>query len=455
MKLEEILRLPEGKTLEYKREFSSPAPALRTLVAFANAAGGRLIIGVEDGTRAVVGVKQPLDLEERIANLVADSIEPRLLPEIEIVPWRKSSVVVVTVHPSALRPHHLRAEGPSRGTYVRLGSTNRAADAALVAELSRRIGAGGFDEEPLPDLDSEAVDFGVASQCFAERRPLRRKDLETLGLVRRHQGRSVPTAGGILLFGRDRLARFPDAHLQAGRFAGTDRADLVDRAELTGYPVLAIEQAVGFVERNTRLGMAVGRVRRRDLPAVPPAALREALVNAVAHADYTQRGAPIRVAVFEDRIEVENPGILLPGLTMDDLHDGVSRVRNRVIARTFKELGLVEQWGTGVQRMVAACAAAGLPAPEFAELGFRFRVTLRTERVAEPALDRVEDRILAFVRSGAGRSTAEIAKHAGISTRATQHRLAALAERGLIVVVGSGPRDPRRRWFAARTEGRP
>jgi predicted HTH transcriptional regulator len=424
-------------------------------VAFANAAGGRLIVGVEDGTRAVVGVKRPLDLEERIANLVADSIEPRLLAEIEIVPWRKSSVVVVTVHPSALRPHHLRAEGPSRGTYVRLGSTNRAADAALIAELSRRIGTEGFDEEPLPDLDSEALDFGAASQCFAERRALRRKDLETLGLVRRHQGRSVPTAGGILLFGRDRLARFPDAQIQAGRFAGTDRADLVDRAELTDYPVLAIEQAVGFVERNTRLGMAVGRVRRRDLPAVPPAALREALVNAVAHADYAQRGAPIRVAVFEDRIEVENPGILLPGLTLDDLRDGVSRVRNRVIARTLKELGLVEQWGTGVQRMVAACAAAGLPAPEFAELGFRFRVTLRTERVAAPALDRVEDRILAFVRSGAGRSTAEIAKHAGISTRATQHRLAALAERGLIVAVGSGPRDPRRRWFAAGTEGQP
>jgi predicted HTH transcriptional regulator len=455
MKLDEILRHPEGKTLEYKRDLSSPAPALRTLVAFANAAGGRLIVGVEDGTRAVVGVEKPLDLEERIANLVADSIEPRLLPEIEIVPWRKSSVVVVTVHPSALRPHHLRAEGPARGTYVRLGSTNRAADAALIADLSRRIGNEGFDEEPLPDFDSEALDFGAASQCFAERRALRRKDLETLGLVRRHQGRTVPTAGGILLFGRDRLARFPDAHLQAGRFAGTDRADLVDRAELTDYPVLAIEQAVGFVERNTRLGMAVGRVRRRDLPAVPPAALREALVNAVAHADYAQRGAPIRVAVFEDRVEVENPGILLPGLTMDDLRDGVSRVRNRVIARTLKEVGLVEQWGTGVQRMVAACAAAGLPAPEFAELGFRFRVTLRTERVAAPALDHVEDRILAFVRSGAGRSTAGIAKHAGISTRATQHRLAALAERGLIVVVGSGPRDPRRRWFASGTEGPP
>jgi predicted HTH transcriptional regulator len=285
MTLEEILRQPEGKTLEYKRNLSSPAPALRTLVAFANAGGGRLILGVEDRTRTVVGVEKPLDLEERIANLVADSIEPRLLPEIEIVPWRKSYVVVVTVHPSALRPHHLRSEGPARGTYVRLGSTNRAADAALIAELSRRTGTEGFDEEPIPDLDSEALDFGAASQCFAERRALRRKDLETLGLVRRNQGRAVPTTGGILLFGRDRLARFPDPHLQAGRFAGTDRADLVDRAELTDYPVRAIEQAVGFVERNTRLGMTVGRVRRRDLPAVPPPALREALVNAFVHAD--------------------------------------------------------------------------------------------------------------------------------------------------------------------------
>lgn len=262
----------------------------------------------------------------------------------------------------------------------------------------------------------------------------------------------MPTAGGILLFGRERLARFPDAHIQAGRFAGTDRTNLVDRADLTDYPVRAIEHAMGFVERNTRLGMAIGSLRRQDLPALPPAALREALVNAVAHADYTQRGAPIRVAVFDDRVEVENPGILLPGLTLDDLRDGVSRVRNRVIARTFKELGLVEQWGTGVRRMVSACASAGLPAPEFAELGFRFRVTLRTERIAKPVLDEVEDRILAFVRSGAGRSTAEIARHAGLSTRATQHRLAALSERGLIVVVGSNARDPRRRWFAAKTE---
>jgi predicted HTH transcriptional regulator len=89
MRLEEILRQPEGKTLEFKRDLSSPTTALRTLVAFANSAGGQLIIGVADENRAVVGVKEPLGLEERLASLVADSIEPALLPEIEIVPWRQ------------------------------------------------------------------------------------------------------------------------------------------------------------------------------------------------------------------------------------------------------------------------------------------------------------------------------------------------------------------------------
>lgn len=155
---------------------------------------------------------------------------------------------------------------------MRLGSTNRPADAALIAELGRRPASASFDEEPVSGLDSEAIDFGAASQCFAERRPLRRRDLAVLGFVRAHRGRTVPTVGGLLLFGRDRLSTFPDAYIQAGRFAGTDRTELADRAELTEYPVLALEQAVGFVERNTRLGMTIGRVRRRDLPAVPPTA---------------------------------------------------------------------------------------------------------------------------------------------------------------------------------------
>jgi predicted HTH transcriptional regulator len=207
----EILKRPEGKTLEFKRDLSSPDGALKTIVAFANTAGGTLLIGVEDRSRHVRGVADALDLEERVANLASDRISPRLVPEIEILPWRRTQVVVLHVHPSSSRPHCLSREGPAGGVYVRVGSTNRRADAELIEELRRFVRGEGFDEQPMPGLDSEALDFRGASESFAAIRRLVRRDLETLRLLTVHQGRKVPTVGGTILFGKDRARHFPDA----------------------------------------------------------------------------------------------------------------------------------------------------------------------------------------------------------------------------------------------------
>ena len=131
------------------------------------------------------------------------------------------------VFPSASRPHHLTKAGPVAGTYVRVGSTNRRADDALVAEMRRFARSEAYDERPMPDLDSEAIDFRAGSESFAPVRRLTRRDLDTLRLTTKHQGRTVPTVGSILLFGADRLRHLPDAWLQAGRFRGTDRASMM------------------------------------------------------------------------------------------------------------------------------------------------------------------------------------------------------------------------------------
>ena len=192
-----------------------------------------MLIGVEDRTRHVRGVSDPLALEERIANLITDSIAPRLLPDLEVLSYRKTHVVAVQVHPSDTRPHHLTQAGEDAGTYVRIGSTNRRADAALIAEMRRFARGEAFDEQALPILDSEAVSFRAAAESCAEVRKLAKRDLATLRLVTIHQGRKVPTAAGILLFGVDRLKHFPDAWIQVGRFAGTDRATIADHAEFT------------------------------------------------------------------------------------------------------------------------------------------------------------------------------------------------------------------------------
>jgi predicted HTH transcriptional regulator len=219
----------------------------------------------------------------------------------------------------------------------------------------RRFARGeSYDVQAMPELDSEALDFRVASELFVPVRKLKRADLETLRLLTIHQGRK----------------------------------------------------------------------ERWNLPSV---AMREAIINAAAHADYAHRGAPIRLSIFDDRLEMENPGLLPFGLTVDDLRHGISKLRNRVIGRVFHELGLIEQWGSGIQRMTAACSEAGLAVPALEEIGTRFRVTLHVARTRSPAVDTTDQAILNALAGGKGSSTQEIATAIERTPRATRTRLAKLS----------------------------
>ena len=449
MHLIDLLKRTESKTLEFKRDLSSPDGVLRTIVAFANTAGGVLLLGVEDATGNVGGVAEPLAMEESLANLVSDSILPRLVPDIEILPWRGNHVLAVQVHPSAGRPHCLASAGLEDGVYVRVGSTNRRADRELIDELRRFARGETFDEQAMPDCDSEALDFRAASESFAAVRKLSRADLDTLRLTVKHQGRKVPTVGGMLLFGTQRLDHFPDAWVQAGRFRGTDKAHIIDTAEIKNFPARAVEDAIAFVQKHSLHGMEIGAVRRKESWNLPPVAVREAIVNAIAHTDYSQLGAPIRISIFDDRLEVENPGLLPFGLTVDDLLQGVSKLRNRVIGRVFHELGLIEQWGSGIQRMVAVCRDAGLAQPVLQEIGTRFRVTIHTAKTHAPSVDKTDQAVLDALAEDNGLSTREIANMIGLTARATRIRLLKLVERGLVRVIGTGPQDPRRQYFRA------
>lgn len=253
MNLLDLLKRPEGKTLEFKRDVSSPEGLLRAVVAFANTAGGTLLLGVEDTTQHVRGVQDPLAMEERLANLISDSILPRLAPNLEILPWRRTHVLAVQVYPSPGRPHYLKRAGPDAGVYVRVGSTNRRADRELIEELRRFAQGEAYDEQAMPELGSEALDFRVASESFAPVRRLKRSDLETLRLVARHQGRKAPTIGGMLLFGKSRERYFPDAWIQGGRFRGTDKTHIVDSVEIRGHPMPAVDEAVAFVRKSARI----------------------------------------------------------------------------------------------------------------------------------------------------------------------------------------------------------
>lgn len=449
MDLIELLKKHEGKSLEFKRDMSSTDGVMKTIVAFANTSGGVLLIGVEDKTRRVCGVRNALLVEEQLANLISDSIVPKLLPEIELLPWRSRHVVAVQIFPSPVRPHHLRSLGPKAGVFVRVGSTNRVADQSLIEEFRRYVREESFDESPMPSLKPADIDFEAAVSAFANTRRIRLKDMRTLHLTTRYHGQDVPTVGGILLFGKNREAHFPDAWIQAGLFEGRNRDRLKDTTEIRSIPSQAVEEAVEFIRRNIQREITIGEVRRTEKWRYPREAIREAVINAVAHADYSQQGAPIRISIFSDRLEIENPGLLPFGLTVEDIQAGVSKLRNRVIGRVFKELDLIEQWGSGIHRMITACREAGIDDPQFEEIGTHFRVTLRQSAGGRPVMDKTAQSILALIGKNPGLSTNEIATRIKRSPRATRTQLHKLVDYGYIVEVGSSRHDPRRAYYLA------
>jgi ATP-dependent DNA helicase RecG len=450
MNILELLKKPEGKTLEFKRDLSSPAGILRVLVAFANTAGGTLIIGVEDGDHKVRGVEEPLAMEERLASIITDSIQPKIVPNIEIIPWYTTYLVAIEVYPSPYRPHYLKSLGLEKGAYVRVGSTNRLADSNLILELQRLSRGESFDMQPILESSSDAIDFKAASELFAKYRELKKADLETLHLVIRYQGRIVPTVGGMLLFGKEREKYFPDAWVQVGRFFGKNKIHIMDTREFHDSPIIAIYEAIEFVKKHSLQAIEINEVARDEKWNIPQAAVREAIINAIVHADYSQRGSPIRIAIYDDRLEIENPGLIPFNLTLEDLYQGVSKLRNPVIGRVFHELKLIEHWGSGIRRMIESCKNIGLQEPLLEEIGTHFRVTLFLEKKYEVKLDDIDYKIIHSLEKKDGLSTREMAERIKLSPRSTRSRLLSLIERGLIIEIGSSPQDPRKKYFLAK-----
>jgi len=158
MNLIEILQQPEGKTLEYKRDTSSPMGIVKTAIAFANTSGGKILIGIEDKTKHIVGIDNPLLVEEQLTNILTNNITPQVLPNIEIISWRDTNIVLVEIFPSASRPHYLDKKGRKTDVYIRLGSTNRRADEAIIQELKRVVSNSSFDEEVIGNLSEDDID---------------------------------------------------------------------------------------------------------------------------------------------------------------------------------------------------------------------------------------------------------------------------------------------------------
>ena len=447
--LDEYLSRSEGKTLEFKENTKGLHGIVKTAVAFANTAGGVIVIGVRDGTKEIVGVVNALEEEERLASAMADNVAPLLIPDIEIHTCSDKSVILIHI-PHAAGPFYCKPEGISRGTYVRFGSTNRKEDCETIASLKLFATNRTYDELPALkgglDWDSVETAFGWVQKRFSE------KTCESLGILSSCVGKASPTIGGVLLFGSDRTELLPDSIIRCALFGGTSKEKILDQQDIkVGLP-FAIHEIIAFIERNTRKRGKIGKIFREDVSEYPPFAIREAVTNALLHTDYSMTGSHIQIAIFDDRIEFTNPGGLPFGQTLQKALSGFSRLRNRVLGRVFRELHLIEQWGSGLQRIFAICERQGLKKPEIEELGNQFRLTLFSSPVEKAQLHSWEQILLQELRAQGSLTPKEIAKLWKVSSRAVRQRLKKMLDEGSVLRVATSAKDPRGRIIARGKE---
>ncbi|SHL01098.1 RNA-binding domain-containing protein [Fibrobacter sp. UWEL] len=359
----------ESRTLEFKAVLPQDSRKwLKTIVAFANGAGGKLVVGVDD-QRRVLGISDDIDVfefKDKIVDVVATSCEPMIFPNVYAKSLEGKTIVVIQVYPGHGTPYHIKSDGLERGTFVRMGATSREADEAILDELRFRGKNIHYDEFPRPDIPVKKSDLSELCRDFSERaeRRIQKKDLVNFKVLREFESGLQATNAYAILVGKHDFS----SRIQCARFKGNDRTVFIDKKDFEGPLCKQIDGAFQFVLEHINMGLDIQGVTHKKVYELPTVALRELIVNAVVHRNY-QLPSAVQVAVYDNRVEITSPGMLYGSLTVSDAVNGVTATRNRVLARTLEKIGVVEGWGSGLKRVQTLCTEAGVDFPEILELG--------------------------------------------------------------------------------------
>ncbi len=363
--LKELIQKGESKTIEFKERVTGNLNIAKTAVAFSNTAGGRLLIGVRED-KEIIGVSEDIfKLQDRIVSIIFDSCYPIIRPEIYTTSIDDKVVMIVEFFKGSNLPYFIKFDGIDNGVFLRIGATNRRADHEMIKQLERERKNVSFDEEVNYEYEFSNLNLSKLEEKFnLMNKTLTDEKLLSLKLIKLAKNKVLPTNGLLVLLGEPE-----NVVTKCSRFKGKDMTVFIDKKELAGDLFQQLEDCVNFVKNHINLNAEISGLQRNDRYEIPEVAIREAIVNAIVHRDYSNHGRDVKVAVYDDRIEVVSPGPLPNGLTNEEILNGRSEIRNRVIARVFKELGYIEQWGSGISRMKSLCLMEKLKEPLIEETG--------------------------------------------------------------------------------------
>ena len=450
-----------GETTHYDKkqqlEIRKPKSWLKSISAFSNGQGGKLIFGIADDDR-VIGLSNYQKDSEDISELIKVKLDPIPEFELDIKQIDGKFVIIVTIFSGRTTPYYL-VDGGSRTAYIRVGNESVPANSVQLTQLALKGQQKSYDELTIEHLAKNASFSKLRSLYYSQtRQEFRDSDLESFGLVA--QSGHLTRAGALLA--DEPLVR--QSRIFCTRWNGLTKAngrmDALDDVEIEGSLLIQLQEAESFIRRNSKKKWLKKGTHRVEFPDYPERAVTEALVNAIIHRDYMILGSEVHVDMFDDRLEIYSPGGMPDGSLIQEksLENLSSKRRNPIIADVFSRMDLMERRGSGLRKILDSYTSSDNYSeeylPKFQSSDHDFRVILtnlnfeegnvaikRGDNVAIKRGDNVaitnrEAEILAIASRNETFKTKDIEEELGIKSTRARKLISQLVSKGLIEAIG-------------------
>lgn len=422
----------ENQTNEYKREYTDEIK--KTIIAFANTLGGKIRIGINDDL-SVVGVANPDEVMLQVTNMARDSIKPDIMMFLNCTTeWMEDkAVVVIEVQKGTACPYYIAGKGiRPEGVFVRQGASSVPATETAILKMIRET--SGDNYEDVRSLEQNLT-FDVCKSEF---------DLANLKLGR-EQMRTLKLIGVDGLYSNLGLLLSDQCvhTIKAAIFQGNTKVVFKDRYEFSGSLLKQLRDCFGFIDRYNTTRSEIKGLQRIDFRAYPEIAIREALLNALVHRDYSSSSSTL-ISIFDDRIEFVTVGGLLRGISLEDMKLGVSVLRNKNLADVFYRLKLIEAYGTGVIKILESYSNMAVePLIEVTDNAFKITLYNNHEMVAKKTivatqLSEKEQMICDTYRGKDEFKRKDVEELLSISQPMATKHIKSLLEKDMIAKVGNG-----------------
>lgn len=362
----------ESSTVELKRDLPKNDQIIKTIIGFCNQQGGKLVIGVgNEGEIIGINDSKINKMMEFIDKTIYEASTPSIIPRIYAQRIGEKSLLIIEVSAGMNKPYYLKSEGIEKGVYVRLGRSTLRATEELIKEL--RWQSMGIDFERLPIYESEKEELDLKKfENFLHERINHAKVgvldeiLKAYNLIISEHSKIYPTNAGILLFGKNPPKFFSEAMIICSHFKGISGREAIASIDCEDSLFEQFQKAYSFILGRLNSSFIIKGPKRQEELEVPPEAIREALLNAIVHRNYHIR-APIKIAIYDDRIEIFSPGQFVGPLNTQNLNLGITYLRNPSICKVFREAGYIEKLGTGFITIFESYAKRRLMSPKVIE----------------------------------------------------------------------------------------